>query len=398
MRSPNRKRTSRMGPQATAPGTQPRPERHAAGAEPSSSISVAPSHDARSPTAPATGRPDSRVVRTRVRRARPARAAAGSPGPSRGRRARRTGRRRAPASSSSRSAVRPWGRRSPSGREIEQQLRRARSAIRLSNGDSIVVRGSHRPRSIRSSSGMSSPCTYHVPGIGAPSCSTTTRSTRPVRSNSRARDAARVPIPREVRLDVLRRPDPESAEGPVDGPASDLEVGQALARSVGGSTRSVRSQRFWIPSRPATMTLPEAHRNPSIRSTLRSFVQPLERHDSPVRPPEIRRASTGPSRRTCASTERLSFALAAIQSRRGGGSTPTRRLVGTAACTRRGSGDPRRGRPRPRAPSTRRPSGRATAGGPGASGRTPRPGCRAPAAGSGPRPRSDRAARTGSSG
>ena len=64
------------------------------------------------------------------------------------------------------------------------------------------------------------------------------------------------------------------------------------------------------------MTLPEAHRNPSIRSTLRSLVQPLERHDSPVRPPEIRRASTGPSRRTCASTERLSLALAAIQSRR----------------------------------------------------------------------------------
>jgi hypothetical protein len=64
------------------------------------------------------------------------------------------------------------------------------------------------------------------------------------------------------------------------------------------------------------MILPDPHRNPSIRSTLRSFVQPLERHDSPARPPEIRRASTGPSRRICASTERLSLALAAIQSRR----------------------------------------------------------------------------------
>ena len=71
-----------------------------------------------------------------------------------------------------------------------------------------------------------------------------------------------------------------------------------------------------MPSRPATMIAPDAHRNPSIRSTLRSFVQPLERHDSPVMPPEIRRASTGPSRRICAMTERLSFALAAIQLRR----------------------------------------------------------------------------------
>jgi hypothetical protein len=172
-------------------------------------------------------------------------------------------------------------------REIEQQLR-TRSV-----GDQVVERRQHRgarhPPAAFDPVEQRNVVPVHVPGAGHGGTIVLDRHTfdpaGPLELVEHARQF-RVPVPGEVVLDLPGCPDPQTVERTVDGPPRDLEVRQPFGGASGDRTRSVRSQSFWIPSRPATMIAPDPHRNPSIRSTLRSF-------GPAARPPRLPRQAAG---------------------------------------------------------------------------------------------------------
>ncbi len=214
----------------------------------------------------------------------------------------------------------------------------------------------------------------------------------------RAPAGARGTGPGEVRLDLLGGPDPQAVERAVHRAPRHLEVGQAFAGRV--RRQDAFGQVPELLDALAAGDHDRARRPQEPEHPVHvAFVRPA------ARAPRLPRHATGdPARehRPLAPDLRRDGTL---ELGVGGhpvpaAAVPRRPVVAQVLPhrTRRGSGGPRRGRWRPRAPSTRRPSGRATAAGPGAWGRTRRPGSRAPGAGSAPRPRSGRAARTGSSG
>ncbi len=118
-------------------------------------------------------------------------------------------------------------------REIEQQLRAG------SVGDQVVERRQHRgawlPPAAFDPVEQRHVVPVHVPGAGHGGTVVLDRHAfDPTRALELGEHAPQlgVPVPGEVGLDLLRRPDPETVERTIDRSTRDLEVREALARRI----------------------------------------------------------------------------------------------------------------------------------------------------------------------